>query len=73
MSGLMPGGLPNEHFKQFELRNLRTDDIPGAKPKSYGGPTQSSGYIAGAPSGNSKARNESEIFKHLQDVRYGAK
>lgn len=26
----------NQHFKPYEQRLLRTDDIQGAKPKSYG-------------------------------------
>ena len=56
----------HDHFKTYEKRQLRTDDIVGAKPRSFGLASQS--FVAGAPSGNRKARNESDVFKHLEPL-----
>ena len=46
---------PN-HFKTYEQRQMRTDDIQGAVPKNYGYQVPSE-VMAGAPTGNSKIRN----------------
>lgn len=55
------------HYKAYEQRHLRTDDIYGAQPKKYG-LSLPDGNIAGAPTGNKKLRNQSEVFSHIAEI-----
>lgn len=50
------------HYKEFEKRQLRTDDIQGAQPKKWGNAVPLKKY-AGVQSGLvSTYKNESNIF-----------
>lgn len=42
--------LNNDHFKAYQSRLLRTDDISGAQPKEYGNSIPMNAF-AGNPSG----------------------
>ena len=51
----------NDHYKAYQSRLLRTDDIQGAQPKEYGNSIPLNAY-AGNSSGNTASqKNESYL------------
>ena len=56
----------DNQYKAYDQRGMRTDDIQGAAPRSYGNfiPQNST---AGAPTGNTKLKNQSEVFNHINN------
>eukprot|EP00347_Sterkiella_histriomuscorum_P009885 403339501 len=63
-------GSGPEHFKSYEQRLLRTDDITGARPKHYG-INIPQGTFAGNTSGNLKTyKNESTDILNQQKLQH---